>query len=273
MIFCFCCALFIFFFYFLFLLFAFFYFFLDACQICTFSLLILFYAKLVHRHRWRFLRFRFLGFCILSNTAMVFLTLTFSILMDRVQRTQNQDPTSEEARNVKEFVYKMYFISSAVFFGVLVVLAAFYIHKLRTARGSTAGTSKQEVAVTSMIFLIFLSRCIWDLMAAFDSESTLFRHQIWETQNTHVKLMNAATCKKNKICNATHGIDVNHEQKRRGRCVVFNHFILTFSIFLDLFCLFCCCCVFTFLYLCFFSSSLPFQSLYYSFGKLYPLLW
>jgi hypothetical protein len=169
------------------------YFLPNACQIATFSLLILFYAKLVHRHRWRFLRLRFLGFCILSNTAMVFLTLTFSILMDRVQKTEDEDPTSQDAHDVKEFVYKMYFISSAVFFGVLVILAAIYIRKLRAAPGSTAGTSKQEVILTSLIFLIFLSRCIWDVLAAFDSDSTVFRHQISESTNSHWKLMNLAT--------------------------------------------------------------------------------
>lgn len=165
----------------------------DACQIGTFSLLILFYAKLVHRHRWRSLRLRFLGFCILSNTAMVFLTLTFSILMDRVERTQREDPTSTDAKNVQQFVDTMYFLCSAMFFGVLVVLAAFYIHKLRTSRGSTAGTSKQEVLVTSLIFLIFLSRCVWDVMAAFDPNSTIFRHQIRETATNHVKLMSPMT--------------------------------------------------------------------------------
>jgi len=70
------------------------YFLPNACQIGTFSLLILFYAKLVHRHRWRVLRLRFLSFCILANTALVLLTLTFSILMDRVQKAQQSDPTS-----------------------------------------------------------------------------------------------------------------------------------------------------------------------------------
>ena len=139
------------------------------------------------------LRFRFFGFCILSNIAMIFLTLTFSILMDRVQHTEDEDPTSQDARDVKEFVTKMYFIASAVFFGVLVALAAIYIIKIRHARISTAGISRREVVMTSLIFLIFLSRCIWDFLAAFDEESKLFRLQIRESDDSHLKLMNVVT--------------------------------------------------------------------------------
>lgn len=88
------------------------YFLPNACQIGTFSLLILFYAKLVHRHRWRFLRLRFLSFCILSNTAMVLLTLTFSILMDRVSEAEAEDPQSQDAINVGDFVNQMYYVVS-----------------------------------------------------------------------------------------------------------------------------------------------------------------
>jgi hypothetical protein len=165
----------------------------DACQVGTFSLLILFYAKLVHRHRWRALRVRFLSFCILSNTAMVFLTIAFSVVMEKVQDAQDGDPSNEDAADVSEFVNKMYFLSCALFFGVLVVLAAFYIHKLRTARRSTAGTSKQEVAVTCIVFAIFLSRCIWDTLAAFDASSSLFRLGLCETPDSHVKLMATET--------------------------------------------------------------------------------
>ena len=98
-----------------------------------------------------------------------------------------------DAANVREFVNKMYFMSCAVFFGVLVVLAAYYIHRLRTARRSTAGTSSQEVLVTSMIFVIFLSRCIWDLLAAFDATSSTFRQGLWETPTRHIKLMATET--------------------------------------------------------------------------------
>jgi len=162
---------------------------LDACQVGTFSLLILFYAKLVHRHRWRALRVRFLSFCILSNTAMVFLTVAYSVIMERVERAQHADPSNEDAAIVSDNVYKMYYLACALFFGVLVILAAFYIHKLRTARRSTAGTSRQEVAVTIVVFTIFLSRCIWDALAGFDEKDSLFRLSFCERTDTHVKLM------------------------------------------------------------------------------------
>lgn len=86
-----------------------------------------------------------------------------------------------------------YFISSAVFFGVLVVLAGYYIHQLHTLRGrasqARAGTSKREVAVTSLVFLIFLSRCIFDMLGAFDQEGGIFRHNIAEEKQTHTKLL------------------------------------------------------------------------------------
>lgn len=98
-----------------------------------------------------------------------------------------------DAAGVQEFVNKMYFITCAIFFGVLVLLAGFYIQQLRTARRSTAGTSRQEVVVTSFIFVIFLSRCVWDFLAAFDSSSSLFRQGLWETTGKHVKLMNVET--------------------------------------------------------------------------------
>jgi len=165
----------------------------NACQVGTFSLLILFYAKLVHRHRWRALRLRFLSFCILSNTAMVLLTVAFSVLMEKVENAQGDDPSSEDAADVSELVDKMYYLSCALFFGVLVILAAFYIHKLRTARRNTAGTSPQEVAVTCIVFAIFLSRCVWDALAAFDSTSSLFRQGLCETPDSHVKLMATET--------------------------------------------------------------------------------
>jgi len=101
--------------------------------------------------------------------------------------------TIVDAAAVQEFVNKMYFITCAIFFGVLVLLAGFYIQQLRTARRSTAGTSRQEVVVTSFIFVIFLSRCVWDFLAAFDSSSSLFRQGLWETTGKHVKLMNVET--------------------------------------------------------------------------------
>lgn len=119
----------------------------------------------------------------------------------------------------------MYFITSAVFFGVLVVLAAYYIyqlhqqqssqrinhmimmnhavaphmmnessmsqHTVNTNLSSLGGTTKREVLFSSLIFLIFLSRCVFDLLGAFDEQSGVFRHNIKQTNKT--KLLEGPT--------------------------------------------------------------------------------
>lgn len=165
----------------------------DACQIATFSLLVLFYAKLVHRHRWNLLRVRFLAFCILSNAAMVMLTVAYAVVMDKILHDEEKDPDSQSPERVLEFVTKLYFLICAAFFGVLVLLAAYYIRSLWSSRQSTAGTSKQEVLVTSFIFLIFLSRCIWDVLAAIEYGSDTFTLQVSEDEATRIKFIDGLT--------------------------------------------------------------------------------
>lgn len=172
------------------------YFFPSCCQIATFSLLILFYAKLVHLHRWRERRVCYTSFCLVANFLMMALIVALAMAFDRTS------PKNESYA----VLGKIYYFTSSLFFGTLVVMAAYYVHQLHKTKNSTGNasslvhldptytsgtTSKREVLVTSLVFLIFASRCICDLMAAFGSD--MWRHHIIETVESHTKLLQGST--------------------------------------------------------------------------------
>jgi len=173
------------------------YFLPGACQVATFSLLILFYAKLVHRHHWKGLKTFFTTFCIFSNLVMIVLTFMFCGLLHRMHpisgESQQGAADSDERIQAAAVLTKLYYVCSSLFFGTLSLMAVYYIRKLSKVRALQQGSSREELLVTSLAFMIFLTRCVFDFMASFDSMGQYFRHQIVENPLDHVKQMEGST--------------------------------------------------------------------------------
>jgi len=136
-------------------------------------MLILFYAKIVYQHRWHEKRMYFVGTCLAVNVTMVILTCLYASFIDiSIQRDD-----SEEAYD-GEVIHIVYDIASSIFFGALVAPAIFYLRKVFAMNQSQPGISRQEIIIAFLVFVIFLSRCIVDLLAAFDIP--IFIHYISE---------------------------------------------------------------------------------------------
>lgn len=160
----------------------------NVCQISTFSLLILYYAKLVHRSRWRNRKSFFITCYVVANTLMIMLTVFISGLTELQARTgsdadssSSSEPpvpsTAEPSSSTTQLLDTLHYLTSAMYYGCLVVLAAWHVHRLRrmglfpstNLREQTqqARNSMQMVLSTSLVFAIFLSRCVYDFLAAF----------------------------------------------------------------------------------------------------------
>jgi len=158
----------------------------NACQVATFSMLILFYAKLVNEHRWREQRPFYTITAYVVNGVMMVLIGVYAGLASGSE-------VDDQAQQTYDTIY---FVSQALFFGSLVVLAMYYIRKLVLSRQShlQVGLSRAELLTTAVVFLIFFTRCVFDLLAAFNID--IFVHKISEVQadnGRRVKLLHTST--------------------------------------------------------------------------------
>jgi hypothetical protein len=120
---------------------------------------------------------------VTANTFMIMLTIFISGLAELETRNSSSSDSQENDQgissdspnaNTVDLLDQMYFITSALYFGVLVVLAAWHVNKLRQiglvrvgADSLGRNSSMQMVLSTSLVFVIFLSRCVYDTNAAF----------------------------------------------------------------------------------------------------------
>ena len=139
----------------------------SLCQCATFSLLILFYAQLVDPSQWPAKRSNYLTAYGMANFSM----LVFSILYAGINNSQSSHNVSIEES--KAFVDRVYFVVSAIYFGILVILAAYYLLRLHSMNSAAIRYAKPMVAFTALSFLIFLSRCIFDFLFAFNVLETM----------------------------------------------------------------------------------------------------
>ena len=146
----------------------------SSCQLAMFSLLLLFYAKLYHQqlHTWKFVERRAVLLFALLNTAQLLVTVAFIVLI--------QQPTLRSAS--LEWYHQSYFILSASFFLTLFLVALYYFNLLhRHTPHISSLLSSHHLSLSTVIFLLLLSRCIFDGGAALDSSAILFRRQLYET--------------------------------------------------------------------------------------------
>lgn len=155
------------------------YFLPSVCQIATFSLLILYFAKQVHgRAHWPHMK-QILGLCYaVANSTMVLMTFIIAGLTDVQGAIQNE----EEHEKLLVLLDQFYYITSAVYFGVLVFLAAYYVYKLWTAArnpqsllshpSSHKRPSRLTILSVALVFAIFLSRCFYNIIAAVSSKKS-----------------------------------------------------------------------------------------------------
>ena len=144
----------------------------SSCQLAMFSLLLLFYAKLYHQHlhTWKFVERKCCLLFASLNSLQLSSTVTFIVLI--------QQPTSSTAL---EWYHQSYFILTSVFFLTLFLIACYYFHLLHRHTHITSVLSSHHLSLSSVIFLLLLSRCIFDGGAALDSSAILFRRQLFET--------------------------------------------------------------------------------------------
>ena len=134
----------------------------TVCQCATFSLLILFYIQLADAKAWAS-NFGFYATCYgIGNLVMLVLSILFAGISSKAQNS----PTASENRQVFD---KIYFIFSGIFFGGLVILAAYYVFKLCRIDAARVRQSHRTIVLTSMVFVIFFSRCIFDFVSASNS--------------------------------------------------------------------------------------------------------
>ena len=146
----------------------------SSCQLAMFSLLLLFYAQLYHQHlhTWKFVERRAVLLFALLNTCQLLITITFIVLI--------QQPGLRGAS--LEWYHQSYFILSASFFLTLFLVALYYFNLLhRHTPHISSLLSSHHLSLSTVIFLLLLSRCIFDGGAALDSSAILFRRQLFET--------------------------------------------------------------------------------------------
>jgi len=138
----------------------------SFCQCATFSLLILFYIRLVDPKRWPIRRANAATVYFMAN----FLMLAFTILYSGVNNNNTHTRTADDAIH---FMDEFYFCVSGIFFGLLVILALYFVARLYTINSATVRLSKRTICSTSLVFLVFLSRCIFDFLFAFGGLSSM----------------------------------------------------------------------------------------------------
>lgn len=129
----------------------------GSLQLAAFSLLLLFFVKLVHRHHWRALKRFFITACVVFNSALLTLTFLFAVLLDRLSALT--EPETEDAAHTSAILTRFFYILSGSFFGLLACVALYYVRRLAKMRALQQGTSHQELLVAAAIFALFLTRC------------------------------------------------------------------------------------------------------------------
>ena len=148
-----------------------------SCQLAMFSLLVLFYARLYHQHvhDWKRVERRCILLFASLNTAMMLITLTFILVIQQPTHTDDSHTSA-----VLEVVHQGYFILSALFFLALTLIACYYFHRLYRHTPISPSVAS-HLSLSSLIFALLLSRCIFDAGAALDSSALFFRRQLYET--------------------------------------------------------------------------------------------
>jgi len=139
--------------------------FADVCQCATFSLLILYYGQLVDPKNWPRRRANFATFYFMANTTMLISTILFAGIKNITQKYQSDSYLHDADQ--------LYWLSSGVYFGFLVVIALYYVIRLYAANTAQFRTSKRTILVTSGVFVIFFSRCLYDFLAALNVISAM----------------------------------------------------------------------------------------------------
>ncbi|KAN0028361.1 hypothetical protein ACTFIV_010203 [Dictyostelium citrinum] len=127
-------------------------------QFATFSLLVLFYAHVVHRTTWeRFTRMRFTIVYLSVNIILLVLQIVWIAIYVKYSNGMLQQIQS---------------ILNGVVFLLLVSILAFYGWKLRIIKQNTNRHLQSQlplsiIPITFFIFLCFTSRCVYDFIAAF----------------------------------------------------------------------------------------------------------
>ena len=149
-----------------------------SCQLAMFSLLVLFYARLYHQHvhDWKRVERRCIGLFASLNTAMLLITITFILVIQQPTHTDDSNTSA-----VLELVHQGYFILSALFFLSLTLIACYYFHRLYRHTPISPSVA-HHLSLSSLIFALLLSRCIFDAGAALDSSALFFRRQLYESQ-------------------------------------------------------------------------------------------
>lgn len=167
------------------------YFLPTSFQMITFTLVILFYAKLAHKYRWRALRRTYVVVAVTGNLAYVCAVVASAALLDiyyaESQQQQEEYYYASTKLTTDEKIMRAYQTTTAAFFAALVIIAVVFVRYLHKTRASQANigsggvqgtTTMQEVFVTSWIFIILLSRCVYDMCAAYviDKDSVYRLH-------------------------------------------------------------------------------------------------
>ncbi|KYQ92171.1 hypothetical protein DLAC_07012 [Tieghemostelium lacteum] len=164
-------------------------------QFATFSLLVLFYAHVVHRHSWeRVTKKRFtIAYCIV-NVVLLILQCVWIAL-----NYKNTPDGSSSSAEEPPWIGQVQSILTGIVFLLLVSILAFYGWRLNIILKTTKSQQFQSqlpmsiIPITFFIFLCFFSRCIFDFVSAFgigeinlgnpnvrDSITIIVSYFVWE---------------------------------------------------------------------------------------------
>ncbi|KAN0030499.1 hypothetical protein ACTA71_009138 [Dictyostelium dimigraforme] len=127
-------------------------------QFATFSLLVLFYAHVVHRTTWeRYTRMRFTIVYLSVNIILLVLQIVWIVIFVKYSNYLLQQIQA---------------VLNCIVFFLLVSILAFYGWKLRIIKQNTNRHLQSQlplsiIPITFFIFLCFTSRCIYDVVSAF----------------------------------------------------------------------------------------------------------
>lgn len=135
----------------------------TVCQCATFGLLVLYLAKLLDKRRFRARTDVLLSGYAMANLVMLAMTVLFAGMQQNA-RAGN----SRTAQQSKRYLERIFYVSSAVYFGLLTIVAAYYVRMIRRARShaATIRSSTRFVTVTAAVFVVVLSRCVFDIVMA-----------------------------------------------------------------------------------------------------------
>ncbi|KAM9985424.1 hypothetical protein ACTFIZ_008963 [Dictyostelium cf. discoideum] len=149
-------------------------------QFATFSLLVLFYAHVVHRTTWeRFTRMRF---------TIVYSSVNIILLVLQIVWIAVYSKYSDVG-----LLAQIQFILNGVVFLLLVSILAFYGWKLRIIKQNTNRHLQSQlplsiIPITFFIFLCFTSRCVYDFIAAFGKVNIQLSDQLSLGENIAIFL-------------------------------------------------------------------------------------